>query len=125
VARRRLPEGIVGIAGLHAMVAERMGRSGSADEGRDDEGIVVVGIETDRGPWVEALIAAGYQVYAINPKQASRFKERYGVSGAKAIRATHTRWRTWSGSTGTRCARSLVTRRRLRRSRSSPGRKPN
>jgi transposase len=45
---------------------------------------VIVGIETDRGAWVQALIAAGYQVYAINPRQVARFKERYGTSGAKS-----------------------------------------
>jgi hypothetical protein len=28
---------------------------------------VAVGIETDRGLWVQSLIEAGYQVYAINP----------------------------------------------------------
>ena len=28
---------------------------------------VVIGIETDRGLWVEALSAAGYQVFAVNP----------------------------------------------------------
>src|SRR5262249_11451324 len=27
---------------------------------------------------------AGYQVYATNPRQAARFKERYGTSGAKS-----------------------------------------
>ncbi|MFF3159449.1 transposase [Streptomyces sp. NPDC057910] len=48
-----------------------------------DAADVVVGIETDRGPWVQALIAAGYQVYAINPRQVARFKERYASSGAK------------------------------------------
>jgi transposase len=45
---------------------------------------VVFGIETDRGPWVQALIAASYQIYAVNPRHASRFKERYGTSGAKS-----------------------------------------
>ena len=45
---------------------------------------MVVGIETDRGPWVQALIAAGYQVYAINPLQVARYRERHGVSGAKS-----------------------------------------
>ena len=44
----------------------------------------MVGIETDRGPWVQALIAAGYQVYAINPLQVARYRERHGVSGAKS-----------------------------------------
>ncbi|MFJ2260656.1 transposase [Streptomyces sp. NPDC087844] len=35
-------------------------------------------------PWVQALIASGYQVCAINPRQAARLKERYGTSGAKS-----------------------------------------
>jgi hypothetical protein len=35
---------------------------------------VVVGIETDRGPWVAALVAAGYQVYAINPMAVARYR---------------------------------------------------
>ena len=45
---------------------------------------MVVGIETDRGPWVQALLAAGYTVYAINPLQVGRYRERHGVSGAKS-----------------------------------------
>src|SRR5664280_973753 len=45
---------------------------------------VLVGIETDRGPWVQALIAAGYTVYAVNPLQAARYRDRHGVSGAKS-----------------------------------------
>ena len=44
----------------------------------------MVGIETERGPWVQALIAAGYQIYAINPLQVARYRERHGVSGAKS-----------------------------------------
>ena len=47
---------------------------------------MVIGIETDRGPWVAALVAAGYVVYAVNPLQASRYRERYGVSGAGSDR---------------------------------------
>jgi predicted CoA-binding protein len=35
----------------------------------------VVVIETDRGPWVKALAAAGYRVYPANPKQAARHEE--------------------------------------------------
>ncbi|MFD9286616.1 IS110 family transposase [Streptomyces mirabilis] len=73
----RLTEGVEGIAKLHALVA----RHGGQDL---EPGQVVVGIETDRGPWVQALLAAGYQVYAVNPRQAARFKERYGTSGAKS-----------------------------------------
>ena len=43
-----------------------------------------MGIETDRGPWVRALVAAGYRVFAVNPLQASRFRQRRSVSGAKS-----------------------------------------
>jgi transposase len=77
LGRAKLPEGIAGIAGLHAMIGEHLG-------GDDEPAQVVVGIETDRGPWVQALIAAGYQVYAINPLQVARYRERHGVSGAKS-----------------------------------------
>ena len=75
--KRRLAEGVVGIAALHALVADHLDPAAEAAE-------VVVGIETDRGPWVQALLAAGYTVYAINPLQAARYRERYGVSGAKS-----------------------------------------
>ena len=43
-----------------------------------------VGIETDRGLWVAALVAAGYMVFGINPLQVARYRERHGVSGAKS-----------------------------------------
>ena len=47
-------------------------------------GQVVVGIETDRGPWVRALRAAGYQVFAINPLSVARYRQRHCTSGAKS-----------------------------------------
>src|SRR3954467_10680499 len=77
LARRRLPEGVDGLATLHALVADHLGEDDESDQ-------VVVGIETDRGPWVGALIAAGYTVYAINPRQVARYRERHGTSGAKS-----------------------------------------
>ena len=77
LAAVRLPEGVEGIAKLHELVAKYGGDDPGAGE-------VIVGIETDRGPWVQALLASGYQVYAVNPRQAARFKERYGTSGAKS-----------------------------------------
>ena len=43
-----------------------------------------VGIETDRGPWVAALVAAGYEVFAINPLSVARYRERHSTSGAKS-----------------------------------------
>ncbi|SIM53514.1 IS110 family transposase [Micromonospora cremea] len=78
LGRAKLPEGVAGIARLHAMIGEPLG-----DE-QDDDATVAVGIETDRGPWVQALIAAGYQIYAINPLQVARYRERHSVSGAKS-----------------------------------------
>jgi hypothetical protein len=77
LARRRLPEGIGGIAALHGLVGDHLGDGDEPDQ-------VLVGIETDRGPWVQALIAAGYQVWAINPIQAARYRERHVSSGAKS-----------------------------------------
>src|SRR6478672_10012402 len=74
LASRRLPEGLTGIRGLHELVA------GHAEEPTE----VVVGIETDRGPWVGALSAAGYQVYAINPLAVARYRDRHHVAGAKS-----------------------------------------
>lgn len=42
-----------------------------------------IGVETDRGPWVAALVAPATS-YAINPRQAARFRERHATSGAKS-----------------------------------------
>ena len=77
LVRRRLPEGIAGLAELHALIGNHLGED-------DEPSSVLVGIETDRGPWVQALIATGYLVYAINPKQVSRYRERHASSGAKS-----------------------------------------
>ena len=76
LGRAKLPEGIAGIARLHGMIGEYVGD--------DEPAQVVVGIETDRGGWVQALITAGYRVYAINPLQVARYRERHSVSGAKS-----------------------------------------
>ena len=77
LAARRLPEGAAGFARLHELIAAHLGADG-------DPGQVAIGIETDRGLWVQALVAAGYVVYGLNPKQVARFKERYNLSGAKS-----------------------------------------
>lgn len=77
LAKARLPEGVAGITALHEMIGARLGE----DAGSTD---VVIGIETDRGLWVQALIAAGYRVFAINPLQVARYRERHSVSGAKS-----------------------------------------
>jgi len=76
LARARLPEGAAGMARLHAMIGEQLGGSEDAE--------VAVGIETDRGLRVQALVAAGYLVSGINPLQTSRYRERHGVPGARS-----------------------------------------
>jgi transposase len=80
LAKTRLPEGVAGMARLHTLIGQAVGDAAEQDE--DVE--VLVGIETDRGPWVAALVAAGYTVLAVNPLQAARFRDRLGVSGAKS-----------------------------------------
>jgi transposase len=77
LARRRLPEGLAGITMLHELVAEHLDPAAEPDQ-------VLVGIETERGPWVQALLAAGYVVFAINPLQVARYRERHSPSGAKS-----------------------------------------
>ena len=77
LGKAKLAEGIAGVARLHAMIGEHVDEDAGPVE-------VVVGIETDRGPWVVALVAAGYQVYAINPLQVARYRERHSTSGAKS-----------------------------------------
>jgi transposase len=74
LAARRLPEGVAGITALHELLAAHA----------EDPNEVVIGIETDRGLWVNALVAAGYQVYAINPLAAARYRDRHTISGAKS-----------------------------------------
>ena len=43
-----------------------------------------MGIETDRGLLVTSLVAAGYQVYAVNPRAVDRYRDRHAMSGAKS-----------------------------------------
>ena len=44
---------------------------------------IVVAIEVPHGPIVETLLERGFQVYAVNPKQLDRFRDRFTVAGAK------------------------------------------
>jgi transposase len=71
---RRLPEGLAGIGGLHELIA--------AYATQPEQ--VVIGIELDRGLWVGALAAAGYQVYAVNPMAVARYRDRHHISRAKS-----------------------------------------
>ena len=85
LGRARLPEGMSGMTRLHEMIAEHLDDNAvDTATGMLCAGTVVVGIETDRGPWVAALVAAGYRVFAINPMSAARYRERHSTSGAKS-----------------------------------------
>ncbi len=78
LAERTLPDTLVGVEELHALVA---------DLSSTEEPQVVVGIETERGLFVRALLGAGYQVYALNPKAVDRYRDRHRASGKKDDRA--------------------------------------
>jgi hypothetical protein len=74
LAKRRVAEGLEGVGKLHGLIAEHA----------EEPTSVVIGIETDRGLLVGSLLAAGYQVFAINPLAASRYRDRHATSGAKS-----------------------------------------
>jgi transposase len=78
--RARLPEGTEGIARLGEIAAGLLDETGCPEQ-------VLVCIEVDQGPWVYALLAAGYRVYGVDPKQAQRHREILSSSGAKSDKA--------------------------------------
>jgi len=84
LARKRLPEGLDGITGLHGLIGQLVPEEWAELEPGEAASRVKVGIETDRGQWVQALIAAGYEVFAINPMSVARYRERHSTSGAKS-----------------------------------------
>jgi hypothetical protein len=74
LAGGRLSEGIDGIARFHELLAGHV----------EDPAEVVIATGTDRGLFVNTLVAAGYQVLAVNPMSTSRYRERHSTSGAKS-----------------------------------------
>jgi len=84
LVRRRLPEGLEGITRLHALVAAQLPDDWVDRDPEEAAGLVKVGIETDRGSWVGSLVAAGYEVFAVNPLSVARYRERHSTSGAKS-----------------------------------------
>jgi hypothetical protein len=84
LAAKRLPEGLDGITRLHALIARFAPADWAELDPGEAESRVKVGIETDRGPWVAALVAAGYEVFAINPLSTARYRQRHSTSGAKS-----------------------------------------
>ena len=62
---------------LHAFVEALLARAAN------DPSMVAIGIEVPRGALVELLVERGFAVYAINPKQVDRFRDRFTTAGAK------------------------------------------
>jgi hypothetical protein len=75
--RKRISDSLTRLSELHALVADHLGEN-------DEPGDVIVGIEKDRGLIVMSLLAANYQIFAINPIAAARYRERHVTSGAKS-----------------------------------------
>ena len=84
LARKRLPEGLEGVTRLHSLIAAQMPEDWADRDPDEVAELVKVGIETDRGSWVAALVAAGYEVFAVNPLSVARYRERHSTSGAKS-----------------------------------------
>ena len=63
---------------------DRPARSCSPSTPRRSRRVVILGIETTAAPGSGALLAAGYRVYAINPRSASRYRDRHHVGGGKS-----------------------------------------
>ena len=74
LATARVADGVDGIGRLHALLGDHV----------DDPAAVIVGIEIDRGLLVGSLVAAGYAVFAVNPKSVDRYRDRHHLSGAKS-----------------------------------------
>lgn len=72
LATRRIPHSAAGLDELVAVLAT-FGAPAT----------VAIGIEMPRGALIEGLLAHGYPVYAINPKQSDRFRDRHSMAGAK------------------------------------------
>jgi transposase len=121
LARARLPEGLAGISRLHDLIAAHMPASWADLDQAEAAARVWIGIETDRGTWVQALLVAGYQVYAINPVSVARYRERHSTSGAKSdagdahvlaeiVRLDHAHHRRVAGDSADAEAIKLVAR---------------
>jgi hypothetical protein len=74
LGRKKIPDSLIGVRELHELLAPH------AEE--PDE--VIVGIETDRGLIVTAMLGANYHVYALNPMSVARYRERHVTSGSKS-----------------------------------------
>ena len=77
--RRRMGERVVDHDG--ASLAQRVAWLWGLSAGQPQR--VAVAIEVPRGTMVEGLVERGFHVFAMNPKQLDRFRDRHRVAGAK------------------------------------------
>jgi Transposase len=82
---------------------------------------IAIAIETPRGALIDACLAAGFRVFAVNPKQLDRFRDRDTVTGAKDDRRDAIAFAAGVGPTSSssyraidRVARPAVLKRRPR-----------
>jgi transposase len=71
---RAFPHGGAGLADLCAWLLAVTGAAPT---------VIAGAIEVPHGPIVETLLERGFAVYAVNPKQLDRFRDRFTVAGAK------------------------------------------
>jgi hypothetical protein len=74
LVQRRIGDDLAGLTALTAVL----------DQLATARGEVGIALETDRGLFVHALRVGGFRVFAINPKAADRYRDRYRVSRAKS-----------------------------------------
>jgi transposase len=74
VARAQINTGIDGYGQLLQLLAEHS----------PEPAAVPIAIETDKNLLVVALLHAGFEVYAINPRAVARYRERHGHAGKKS-----------------------------------------
>jgi transposase len=84
LAARRFPEGLAGVSGLHALIAQHLPEQWAELPPGEAARRVKIGIESDHGVWVQALVAAGYEVFAINSLSVKQYRARHSTSGAKS-----------------------------------------
>lgn len=76
LGERRVDDTMEGVVLIHELVGEHEVATSQ----------VIVGTESVHGLVPQALVAAGYTVYEINPMASSRYRDRHHLSGAKSDR---------------------------------------
>ena len=74
VGRRSVPHTASAVHDAVQWLRERTGAEPAA---------IAVAIETPRGVLVDTLLEQGFPVFALNPKQLDRFRDRFTIAGAK------------------------------------------